>query len=106
MSKVNVKMNIGLKDRSKKMLDMHKVIKAIGAKCDCTIIPAHGFYKGEYEPSLVVEIYDIYASKAQILASYFCYIFNQECVALTVEDITTFENEEHYLILKKQGYVA
>lgn len=61
-----------------------------GWDTDCTITKTIGFYKGQRENSLKVDIYDIAVDSAVDMASYFARIFQQECVALTVDGKTHF----------------
>lgn len=88
--RANVTMNIGMTTKDGINIDIESAINKIGSETDCTITRCVGFYKGKKEESLRVEIYDIAADSAVDMASYFARIFQQECVALTVEGKTHF----------------
>lgn len=88
--KVNATMNIGCTTKNGVKMDVESMINEIGKETDCTITPTIGFYHGQRENSLKVEIYDITVDMAVDMASYFSRVFVQECVALTVEGKTQF----------------
>lgn len=88
--KVNATMNIGCTTKNGVKMDVESMIDEIGRETDCTITPTIGFYHGQRENSLKVEIYDIAVDRAVDMASYFSRVFVQECVALTVEGKTYF----------------
>lgn len=87
---MNVVMNIGLTTQDGKELDMDTVINMVGLFADCTITPTIGFYKGVRENSIKVEIYGYTPTAAFELAAHFARSFNQECIALTVNEYTAF----------------
>ena len=74
---------------------MDSAMDNIGKEVDCTITRCVGFYKGQKENSLKVEIYNIAVDRAISMASYFSHIFKQECVAVTVGDTTVFVNDDY-----------
>jgi hypothetical protein len=88
--KANVTMNIGCTTKWGDVLNTNFMIDEIGYCTDCTITKTIGFYHGQRENSLKVEIYDMGLEGAINLASFFARIFHQECVALTVKDVTVF----------------
>lgn len=88
--KANVVLNIGCTTKNGVALDVDSVINAIGKETDCTITKTVGFYHGERENSLRIDIYDIAVDRAISMANDFAYTFNQECVALTVDGVTKF----------------
>ena len=88
--KVNVTLNIGCTTKHGVELNSDSMISTIGKNTDCTITRTIGFYRGNRENSLKVDIYDIAADSAVDMASYFARVFMQECVALTVNDKTHF----------------
>ncbi len=90
---MNIILNIGLNDKKTKTqrIKTDYAITLVGEHVrNCTIIPTIGFYKGERENSLKVEIYEVDAYTAISYAEHFALIFNQECVALTAEGKTFF----------------
>lgn len=91
----NVVMNIGMTTKNGVKIDCDSAIDKIGAETDCTITRCVGFYKGKREESLKVEIYDTRADIAVSMASYFCYVFQQECVAVTIGDKTVFVTDDY-----------
>lgn len=86
----NVVMNIGCTTKNGVKMDVESMIDEIGYYTDCTITQCVGFYKGQKESSLKVEIYDTAVDNAVNLASYFARMFTQECVALTIKGKTHF----------------
>lgn len=94
--KENVVMNIGMTTKDgMTTLDVNSAIDRIGAETDCTITNTVGFYHGKKENSLRVEIYNIDVDRAVAMASYFCHIFTQECVAVTVGNSTVFVRDDY-----------
>lgn len=87
---VNITLNVGLTTEDGEELDMDEVVNVIGALADCTIIPCIGFYKGKRERSLKVEVYGYKPTPAFELATHLARVCKQECVALTIKDMTTF----------------
>ena len=90
---MNVVLNIGLNDKKtkKQRIKTDYAINLVGEHVrNCTITVTVGFYKGERENSLKVEIYGVDAYTAISYAEHFVLIFNQECVALTAEGKTFF----------------
>lgn len=90
---MNIILNIGLNDKKtkKQHVKTDYAIQLVGEHVrNCTITETVGFYKGERENSLKVEIYNVDAYTAISYAEHFALIFNQECVALTVEGKTFF----------------
>lgn len=90
---MNVVLNIGLNDKKtkKQRIKTDYAITLVGTHVrNCTITETVGFYRGERESSLKVEIYDVDAYTAISYAEHFALIFNQECVALTAEVKTFF----------------
>ena len=86
----NVVFNIGCTTKNGEEMDIEAMINAIGEYIDCTITRCVGFYKGKREDSLKVEVYDIAVDDAVNKASFFSRVFNQECVALTIDGKTHF----------------
>ena len=93
--KVNVVMNIGMTTKDGVKMDVNSAMDKIGAETDCTIMRCVGFYHGQREGSLRVDIYDTRADIAVSMASYFAHIFRQECVAVTVGDTTVFVTDDY-----------
>ena len=91
----NVVMNIGMTTKDGVPMDINSAMDIIGKETDCTITQTVGFYHGQRENSLKVEIYDTRADIAVSMASYFAHIFRQECVAVTVGDTTVFVNDDY-----------
>ena len=91
----NVVMNIGMTTKDGINIDVNSAIDRIGKETDCTITQTVGFYHGQRENSLKVEIYDTRADIAVSMASYFAHIFRQECVAVTVGDTTVFVTDDY-----------
>lgn len=94
---MNFILNIGLNDKKshKQEMDTDTAINMIGHFIgNCTITTCVGFYMGERENSLKVEIYDISVENAVGYAAYFADILNQECIALTTGDNTVFVYSE------------
>ena len=91
----NVVMNIGMTTKNGVKIDCDSAIDKIGAETDCTVTRCVGFYKGQKENSLKVEIYNIAVDRAISMASYFAHLFMQECIAVTVGDSTVFVNDEY-----------
>ena len=94
-NKVNVTLNIGCATKHGVELNIDSMINTIGKNTDCTITQCVGFYHGQRENSLKVEIYDTMVDIAVSMASYFAHIFRQECVAVTVGDTTVFVNDDY-----------
>lgn len=94
----NATLYIGLTTRYGNPLIKEAVINSIGAMTDCTISESIGFYKGTREESLKVEIFNISAENARMLASRLAYILMQECVALRMDSDkkVRFENGDRY----------
>ena len=88
--KLNVTLNVGCTTKHGVELNSDSMINTIGKNTDCTITRCVGFYHGQKENSLKVDIYGIAADSAVDMASYFARVFMQECVALTVNDKTNF----------------
>lgn len=86
----NIILNIGCTTKNGVKMNIESMIDKIGHYTDCTITKTIGFYKGKRENSLKVEIYDINIDTAVDTAMYFARIFHQECVALTIRDMTQF----------------
>lgn len=86
----NVTLNIGCTTKEGVKMNTEFMIDKIGYYTDCTITRCVGFYKGKREDSLKVEVYDIAVDAAVNKASFFARIFNQECVALTIDGKTHF----------------
>lgn len=91
----NVVMNIGMTTKDGVKIDCDSAIDKIGAETDCTITQCVGFYKGNRENSLKVEIYDTRVDIAVSMASYFAHIFRQECVAVTIGNKTVFVTDDY-----------
>ena len=94
---MNFILNIGLNDKKshKQEIETEKAINMIGKFIgNCTITTCVGFYMGEREVSLKVEIYGISVENAVGTAAYFADILNQECVALTAGNNTVFVYSE------------
>lgn len=94
-NKVNAVMNIGMTTKDGVKMDVNSAMDKIGAETDCTITRCVGFYHGQREDSLRVDIYDTRADIAVAMASYFAHIFRQECVAVTVGDTTVFVTDDY-----------
>ena len=94
-NKVNAVMNIGMTTKYGVKMDVNSAMDKIGAETDCTITRCVGFYHGQREDSLRVDIYDTRADIAVAMASYFAHIFRQECVAVTVGDATVFVTDDY-----------
>ena len=54
----NVVFNIGCTTKNGVEMDVESMINAIGERTDCTITRTVGFYKGQRENSLKVDVYD------------------------------------------------
>ena len=93
--KVNVVMNIGMTTKDGSTIDVNAAIDRIGKETDCTITQTVGFYHGQRENSLKIEIASIEIDRAVAMASYFSHLFAQECVAVTVGDTTVFVNDDY-----------
>lgn len=93
--KTNVVMNIGMTTKDGVKIDIDSAMDNIGKGTDCTITRCVGFYHGQRENSLRVDIYDIAVDRAISMASYFAHIFHQECVAVSVENSTVFVNDDY-----------
>lgn len=93
--KTNVIMNIGMTTKDGVRLDIDGAMDNIGKETDCTITKTVGFYHGQRENSLRVDIYDIAVDRAISMASYFAHIFRQECVAVSVGNSTIFVNDDY-----------
>ena len=93
--KTNVVMNIGMTTKDGVKIDVNSAMDKIGAETDCTITQTVGFYHGKREESLRVEIYDTRGDIAVSMASYFCHIFRQECVAVSVGNSTVFVRDDY-----------
>ena len=93
--KTNVVMNIGMTTKDGVKIQMDSAMDIIGKETDCTIIQTVGFYHGQRENSLKVEIYDIEIDRAVAMASYFSHIFRQECIAVSVGNTTVFVNDDY-----------
>lgn len=94
---MNFILNIGLNDKKshKQEMDTDTAINMVGQFIgNCTITTCVGFYMGERETSLKVEIYGISVENAVGYAAYFADILNQECIALTAGDNTVFVYSE------------
>ena len=91
----NIILNIGCTTENGVEMDIESMIDKIGAETDCTITRCVGFYHGQRENSLKVEIYDTRADIAVSMASYFAHLFMQECVAVTVGDTTVFVTDDY-----------
>lgn len=94
---MNFVLNIGLNDKKshKQEIDTDTAINMVGQFIgNCTITTCVGFYMGERETSLKVEIYGISVENAVGTAAYFADILNQECIALTYGDNTVFVYSE------------
>lgn len=87
---VNVTLNIGCTTKYGDVMNTEHMIDTIGCYHDCTITKCVGFYKGQRENSLKVEIYGVSISKAVDYASFWARCFKQECVALTIKNTTVF----------------
>lgn len=86
-------MNVGLNDSKthKQEVPTEKAINMIGKKCqNCTITETIGFYKGERENSLKVEVYGMDFYRITTIAEVLCAELNQECIAITCEGYTFF----------------
>ena len=93
--KTNVVMNIGMTTKDGVKIDVNSAMDRIGKETDCTITNTVGFYHGHRENRLKVEIYGIAVDRAVSMASYFCHIFQQECVALTCKERTVFVTDDY-----------
>lgn len=93
--KTNVVMNIGMTTKDGVKIDVDSAMDSIGKETDCTITKTVGFYHGQRENSLRVDIYDIAVDRAISMASYFAHIFRQECVAVSVDNTTVFVNDDY-----------
>ena len=81
----NFSLQIGLNDKESHRQEFNTdyYVKTIGNYVDaCTIIPCVGYYKGERENSLRVEIYDTTREHVEYLCNEFKAIFNQESIIL------------------------
>ena len=87
---VNVTLNIGCTTKYGDVMNTEHMIDTIGCYHNCTITKCVGFYKGQRENSLKVEIYGVSISKAIDYASFWARCFKQECVALSIKDTTVF----------------
>ena len=87
----NVVLNVGLTtaDGSHE-LNADNVMNFIGMYHDCTITQTVGFYHGQRENSLKVEIYDVTLESMVVFARYIARSLSQECVALTCKERTVF----------------
>lgn len=90
MENVNATMNIGCTTKYGDVMNTEQMIDTIGYYHDCTITKCIGFYKGQRENSLKVELYDVSIRDAVSYASFWARCFKQECVALTIKDTTRF----------------
>ncbi len=86
----NVVFNIGCTTKNGVEMDVESMINAIGERTDCTITRTVGFYKGQRENSLKVDVYDVHSDTAVDMAIRFARLFHQECVALTIKGKTHF----------------
>lgn len=93
--RANVVMHIGMTTKDGVKLDSESAMDTIGTETDCTITRCVGFYHGQRENSLRVDIYDIAVDRAVSMASYFSHIFRQECVAVSVGNSTVFVNDSY-----------
>lgn len=91
----NVVINIGMTTKDGVKIDIDSAMDTIGKETDCTITRCVGFYHGKREYSLKVEIYDTRSDIAVSMASYFCHIFQQECVAVTIGNTTVFVTDDY-----------
>lgn len=92
---MNVVLNIGMTTKDGVKLDSDGAMDTIGAETDCTITRCVGFYHGQRENSLRVDIYDIAVDRAVSMASYFAHIFRQECVAVSTDKAAVFVNDDY-----------
>ena len=90
MEKVNVVLNVGLVTKNLMPINKETALKIIGLSTDCTVTECVGFYKGNREPSLKIEIYDTTLESGVELAREFAREFNQWCVACTYKFKTVF----------------
>ena len=93
--KVNVVMNIGMTTKDGIKMQADSAIDRIGKETDCTITQTVGFYHGQRENSLKIEIYSIEIDRAVAMASYFAHLFVQECVSVTVGNTTVFVTDDY-----------
>lgn len=108
---MNIVLNIGLNDKKtkKQRITTDYAINLVGEHVrNCIITVTVGFYKGERENSLKVEIYGVDAYTAISYAEHFALIFNQECVALTAGGKTFFvdafpSTQEYTEMLEEMG---
>lgn len=93
--KTNVVMNIGMTAKDGVKMDVNSAMDIIGKETDCTITQTVGFYHGQRENSLKVDIYDIEIDRAVAMAGYFAHIFRQECIAVSVGNTTVFVTDDY-----------
>lgn len=86
----NVVFNISCTTKNGIEMDIESMINAIGKHTDCTITRTVGFYKGQRENSLKVDVYDVQIDTAVVMAIHFARLFNQVHVALTIKGKTHF----------------